>query len=134
MGIWSRITSIFKTKKEEKMENLNTTTNDVKVIEEMNKNGGHPLGYMPPNTPKKKYESGITYSCRKFLGSKKNYKKIERAGHKTLSMSPNFTSNILSYRICLKNNLPIQVLKTENNFPLRFPSIIDLINVMGYKK
>ncbi len=110
------------------------TTNDTKVIEEMNKNGGHPLGYMPPNTPKKKYESGITYSCRKYLGSKKNYKKVERAGYKTLSMSPNFTSNILSYRICLKNNLPIQVLKTENNFPLRFPSILDLISVMGYKK
>ena len=74
MGIWSTITSIFKTKKEEKMENLNTTTNDVKVIEEMNKNGGHPLGYMPPNTPKKKYEKRVPYSCRKFLGSKKNYK------------------------------------------------------------
>ena len=133
MGIWSKITGIF-TKKEKEMENLNTTTNDIKVIEEMNKNGGHPLGYMPPNIPKKKYESGITYSCRKFLGSKKNYKKVERAGYKTLSMSPDFTSNILSYRICLKNNLPIQVLKTENNFPLRFPSIIDLINVMGYKK
>jgi len=133
MGIWSKITSIF-TKKEKEMENSNATTYDVKAIEEMNKNGGQPLGYMPPNIPKKKYESGITYSCRKYLGSKKNYRKVERAGYKTLSMSPDFTSNILSYRICLKNNLPIQVLKTENNFPLRFPSIIDLINVMGYKK
>lgn len=133
MGIWSTITSIF-TKKEKEMENSKKSALQELTNGGIDKNGGHPLGYMPPNTPKKKYESGITYSCRKYLGSKKNYKKVERAGYKTLSMSPNFTSNILSYRICLKNNLPIQVLKTENNFPLRFPSIIDLINVMGYKK
>jgi len=116
------------------MENSKKSALQQKLTNGINKSGGYPLGYMPPNTPKKKYESGITYSCRKHLGSKKNYKKVERAGYKTLSMSPNFTSNILSYRICLKNNLPIQVLKTDNNFPLRFPSIIDLINVMGYKK
>lgn len=126
MGLWNKITSIFgKDKKEENMQEERKT-----IKPEMQWIPAETVVAKPKNTNKK----FVTYSCRKYLGSKKNYKKVERAGYKTLSKSPNFTNNILSYRICLKNNLPIQVLKTANNFPLRFPSIIDLINVMGYKK
>ena len=128
MGFWSTIISIFEPKKEKEMETTNNTT----IIEEMNKNGGYPIGYMPPNTPKKKYESSIVYSCRKFLGSKKNYKEVERAGYKTLNTKNNFSDYILSARICLNKKQPIKLLKSPMGLPVKFPLINDLITILDY--
>ncbi len=124
MGLWNKITSIFgKDKKEEKIQEERKT-----IKPEMQWIPAETVVAKPKNTNKK----FVTYSIRKYLGSKANTRRVEKAGFKTLNGK--FYDYVLSARICLKNNLPIQVLETENNFPLRFPSIIDLINVMGYKK
>ena len=131
MGIWNSITSIFgKKKEEEKMQ-------EERIIkEESRKVGRVNSEWIPIQAVAKKVKNTnkkfVTYSIRKYLGSKANTRRVEKAGFKTLNTTNKFSDYVLSARISLKHKVPVQLFKTDMGFPVRFPLVTDLINILDY--
>jgi hypothetical protein len=120
MGLWSSITSIFGKKDENEEVKMDKKQLEWTLTEKV---------VVKAKDTNRKF---VTYSIRKYLGSKANRKKVEKAGFKTLSTKNKFSDYVLSARICLNKKQPIKLLKSPMGFPVKFPLITDLITILDY--